>query len=41
MKLKRVNVEGFEFLPYLGWFKNRKILAFGWLVWFYNIEFRK
>lgn len=40
MKLTKVYVDGIEFLPFLGWFSNRKIIAFGWLVWCWNIELK-
>ena len=41
MKLKFYKMYGIELLPFIGYYKATKIIAWGWLFWYWNLELKQ
>lgn len=41
MELKFYRMKGFELLPFIGYYSETKTVAWGWLLWYWNLKLKQ
>ena len=41
MKVRFFRMKGFELLPFIGYYTETKVIAWGWLIWYWNVTLKQ